>query len=94
MDATSQISQEARDVMINNIYRGFGGVDVCLNRQRAHENARVNFVYCTDEEIDNMNVEDLRIYAKNCRNGWQDLILHEEEGMGMVCVNDLRVQLF
>ena len=94
MDVTSKISREARDVMINNVYIGLGGVDVCLNRQRARENARANFVYCTDEEIDNMNVEDLRIYAKNCRNGWQDLTLHEEEGMGMVCVNDLRVQLF
>ena len=41
-----------------------------------------------------MNVEDLRIYAKNCHNGFQDLIIHGEEGTGMVCVNDLRVQLF
>ena len=31
MDATSQISREARDVMINNVYNGLGGVDVCLN---------------------------------------------------------------
>ena len=91
MDATSQISREERDVMIDNVYSGLGGVDVCLNRQRARENSRANFVYCTDEEIDNMNVEDLRIYAKNCHNGFQDLILHEEEGTGTVCVNDLRV---
>ena len=48
-------------------------------------------MYCTDEEIDNMNVEYLRIYTKNCRNDFQDLILHEEEGTGTVCVNDLRV---
>ena len=94
MDATSQISREARDAIIENVHSGLGGVDVCLNRQRAHENAHANFVYCTDEEIDNMSVEDLKIYAKNCRNGWQDLILHEEEGTGMVYVNDLRVQLF
>ena len=87
MDATSQISREARDVIIDNVHKGLGGVDVCLNRQRARENARANFVYCTDEEIDKMIVEDLRIYAKNCRNGWKDLILHEEEGMGTVCVN-------
>ena len=94
MDATSQISREARDVMIDNVYSRLGGVDVCLNQQRARENVRANFVYCTDEEIDKMNVEDLQIYAKNCRNGFQDLILHEEEGTGMICVNDLRVQLF
>ena len=49
------------------------------------------FLYCTDEEIDNMNVEDLRTYAKNCRNGLQDLIFHEEEGIRTVCVSDLRV---
>ena len=64
MDATSQISQEARDVMIDNVHTKLGGVNLCLNQQRAHENARANFVYYTDEEIDNMNVEDLRIYEK------------------------------
>ena len=59
MDATSQISQESKDVMIDNVYSGLGGVDVCLNQQRARENACANFVYCIDEKIDNMNVEDL-----------------------------------
>ena len=39
MDATSQISREARDVMIDNVCSGLGGVDVGLNRQRARENA-------------------------------------------------------
>ena len=77
--------------MIKNVHSGLGGVDLSLNRQRARENAHANFVYCTDEEIDNMNVEDLRIYAKNCRNGLRDLIFHEEEGTGTVCVSDLRV---
>ena len=93
MDATSQISREAKDVMIDNVYDGLGGVDVCLNQQIACENAHANFVYYTDEEIDNMNVEDLKIYAKNCRNGWKDLILHEEEGMGRYVLM-VRVQLF
>ena len=59
MDVTSQISREAWDVMIDNVYSGLGGVDVCINRQIARENAHANFVYCTVEEIDNMNVEDL-----------------------------------
>ena len=49
MEATSQISREARDAIIDNVYSGLGGVDVYLNRQRAHENARTNFVYYTDE---------------------------------------------
>ena len=87
MEATSQISREARDAIIDNVHSGLGGVDVCLNRQRACENARANFIYYTDEEIDNMSVEDLKTYANNCRNGWHDLIFHEEEGMGTVCVN-------
>ena len=91
MDATSQIIREARDVMIDNVQSRLSGVDLCLNQQRAHENARANFVYCTDEEIYNMNVEDLRTYAINCRNSLQDLIFHEEEGTGTVCVSDLRV---
>ena len=91
MDATSQISQEARDVMNDNVHSGLGGVNLCLNRQRACENARANFVYCIDEEIYNMNVEDLRTYAINCHNGLQELIFHEEEGTGTVCVSDLRV---
>ena len=72
MEATFQISQEARDAIIDNVHSGLGGVDVCLNRQRAHENAHADFVYCTDEEIDNMSVEYLRIYAKNCLNGFKD----------------------
>ena len=50
-------------------------------------NACANFVYNTDDEIDNMIIEELRTYAKHCRNGWQDLILHEEEGMRSICVN-------
>ena len=58
-----------------------------MNRQRARENARANFVYYTYEEIDNMSVEDLKTYAKNFRNGWKDLIVHEEQGMGTICVN-------
>ena len=86
MDGTSEISQ-VRDGIIDNVHSGFSGVDVCLNRQRARENARANFVYYTDEEIENMSVEDLKTYAKNCRNGWQDVIFHEQDGMGTVCVN-------
>ena len=59
IEAASQISQEVSDAIIDNVHSGLGGVDVCLNRQRARENAHANFVYCIDEEIDNMNVEYL-----------------------------------
>ena len=91
MDATSQISREARDVMIENVHSGLSGVNIGLNRLRAREHAHANFFYHTDEEIYNMNVEDLRTYAINCRNGLQDLIFREEEGTGTVCVSDLRI---
>jgi len=76
-----------RDAIIDNVYSGLGGVGVCLNRQRAHENECTDFVYCTDEEIENMSVEDLKIYVKNCHNGLHELILHEEEGTRTVFVN-------
>ena len=42
--------------MIDNVHSGLSGVDLCLNQQRARENARANFVYRIDEEIYNMNV--------------------------------------
>ena len=87
MEATSQISREERVAIINNVHSGLGGVDVWLNRQRARENASANFVYYINEEIYNMSVEDLKTYANNSHNGWHDLIVHEEEGMGTVCVN-------
>ena len=77
--------------MIDNVHSELSGVDLCLNRQRAHENTRANFFYITDEEIYNMNVEDLQTYAINCRNGLQELIFHEKEGTRTVCVSDLRV---
>ena len=51
MDATSQISREARDAIIENVHSGLGHVDVFLNQQRARENAFANFLYYTDEEI-------------------------------------------
>jgi len=62
-------------------------IDIGLNRQRARADAHANYVYKIDEEIDNMNTEELKAYAKACRNGWKDLIVHEGEGVGSVCVN-------
>ena len=50
MEATSQISRETRDAIIDNVHNGLGGVDVFLNRQRERENARANFVYYTDDQ--------------------------------------------
>ena len=68
MEATSKISREARDVIIDNVHSGLGGVNIFLNRQRAHENAHADFVYYTDKDIDNISVEDLKTYENNFRN--------------------------
>ena len=87
MDATSQISREARDAIIDSVQTGLGGIDIGLNQQRACDNSCANFLYNIDEEIENMNIEELRTYANHCCKGWQDLILHEENGVGLVCVN-------
>ena len=51
MDATSQISREARDAIIDNVQTGLGGIDLGLNRKRARDNAQDNFLYRTDKEI-------------------------------------------
>ena len=34
-----------------------------------------------------MNIEELKSYVNGCRNGWKDLTVHEEEGIGSTCVN-------
>lgn len=34
-----------------------------------------------------MNFEELKVYAKAFRNGWKDLIVHEEEDVRSICVN-------
>ena len=75
------------DAIIDNVQSGIGGIYVCMNRQRAWDNARANFMYHRYDEIDNMSVEYLRMYVNNFCNGWHDLIIHEEEGMGLVCAN-------
>ena len=69
MYATSPISREERDAIIDNVHSRLGRVDVYLNQQKARENARANFVYYINEEIENMSVEDLKTYANNCHNG-------------------------
>ena len=48
MDATFEISRETRDAIIDNVQSGICGIYVCLNRKRARDNARDNFVYDTD----------------------------------------------
>lgn len=87
MDATSQIGQEGRDSILDNIHSALTGIDIILNRQREQANSHVDFVYKKYEKIDNMNIEELETYKKGCRNGWKYLISHEKESVGSICVN-------
>ena len=70
MDATSQISREARDVMIDNVHSGLSGVDLSLNRQRARENARTNFAYHTNKSIH----VDTYVFITNCTHVYVKII--------------------
>jgi hypothetical protein len=84
--ATSDVGKEARNAIKENLESIFYGVDVGLNRQRTEANSQANFVYKTNEEIDSMSVEDIKEYAKFCRNGWKVLIQNDEPNVGLVCV--------
>ena len=85
MDATSQIGREGRNAIIDKIHSALTRIDIDLNRQRAWAKVHANFVYKKNEDIGNMNIEELKAYAKGCHNGWQDLIVHEEDGVWLVC---------
>lgn len=87
MDATSQIVQEAMDAILNNIQDALTGIGVGLNWKRAWVDASANFLFKSNVEKDNMNIEEVSVYAKACHDRSQDLICHKEEGMALVCVN-------
>jgi len=39
-----------------------------------------------DDDIDCMILEKVQAYAIFCCNSWKDLIGHDEEGTGSICV--------
>ena len=64
----------------------FVGVDVGLSRERARATIRQDFVYKTNDELDFMGIEDLKAYAKLCRNIASDRIYNVTSSIGEVCV--------
>ena len=85
MDATSQIGLEARTILGENLQSALFGVGVGMDRHKARSTSRACFCYKIDEEVDSMSLEDAKAYAKQCRDGWFDLLHHEGEGQGEVC---------
>ena len=85
MDATSQIGLEVRTILGENLQSALFGVGVGMDRHRACATSHACFCYKIDEEVDSMSLEDAKAYAKQCRDGWFDLLHHEGEGQGEVC---------
>lgn len=85
MEATSQVGREEWEAIVDSLNSSLSGIDVGLNRQRERYNTHDKFVYKIDDEITSMSLEDLRAYAKNCCDGWQGLINHEDEETRLVC---------
>ena len=63
---TSQIGLEARTIIGENLPSALVGVDVGMNRHREHARSHAHFSYKTDSEVDSMNLEDAKAYAKHC----------------------------
>ena len=87
MEATSQIGLEVRTVIGDNLPSALVGVDVRMNRHRAHACFCAHFSYKTNGEVDSMSLEDSKAYAKHFRDGLFDLLHHEEGVSGVVCEN-------
>ena len=70
------------------------GVDVGMNRHKARAYSSAHFDYRTDAEVDSMTFEEVRHYAKKCRDAWNNLLDHEGEGRGEVCTCQLYIYKF
>ena len=70
INATSQVGREVRDSIAENLKTTLVRIDVSLNRRRARSTARDHYVYKSDVDIDEMNIEDVQGYAKICHDGW------------------------
>ena len=86
MEPTSQVGTTARHNVAKGLTSRFVGVDVGLSRERARATIRQNFVYKTNDELDCMGIEDLKAYAKLCRNIALDRISNDTSSIGEVCV--------
>jgi len=63
----------------------FVGVDFRLNQHKARSKAHAIFFDKSDVEVDEMNLEDIQVYAKAFHDGLNDLIGYKGYGTGSVC---------
>ena len=64
----------------------FVGVDVGLSWERARATIWKNFVYKTNDELDRMGIEDLKVYAEVCQDIVLDRVSNDTSSIGRVCV--------
>jgi len=86
MEVTSQIGRELRGAIGESLHSTLVGGDVGMNRHKAHVDSSAHFDYRTNVKVDFMTLEEVRHYAKICRDGWNNLLGHEGEGRGEVCM--------
>ena len=86
MEPTSQVGTTARHNVAESLNSAFVGVDVGLSRERARATIQQNFVYKTHDLLYCMGIEDLKAYAKLCRNIASDRISNDTSSTGEVCV--------
>jgi hypothetical protein len=84
MEPTSQLGTTARNFVGDGLSSVLVGVDVGLVRERARSAIRQKFVYKTDDEIDGMSIEDVRAYAKICRDLAANVISNDTSSLGEV----------
>ena len=76
---------EVSSILGENLQSALLGVSVGMDGHRARTTSCAHFCYKTHKEVDLMSLEDAKAYAKDCRDGWFDLLHHEGEGRGEVC---------
>ena len=86
MEPTPQVRTTARHNVAEGLTSTFVGVDVGLIQERAIANIRKKIVYKTNDELDRMDIEYLKAYAKVCRDIASDSISHDTSSIGEVCV--------
>ena len=86
MEPTSQVGTTARHNVSKGLTLTFVGRDVGLSREMARTTIRQDFVYKTNDELDSMGIEDLKAYAKLCRNIALDRISNDTSSIGEICL--------
>ena len=94
LEATSQIGREVRGAIGESLQTTLVGVDVGMNRHKAHADSSAHFYYKTDVEVDSMTLEEVILYEIRCWDGWNNLLGHEGEGRGEVYTHELYIYIY